>query len=286
MLTFTKSLSNDFSGNLHTEQLKNEINNSSILLECVSVKNILDDVNIIFDTTLGESLSSEEETTLNTIISNHVPDVTVEKQIVTVQEELVSTNGKWKAKAMNITGATGPDVETSSDHIWEWPISVLDIQVRTVEDNAGDYVKLEVIPPDNGFGEGVIGSLTSLAPTGATGLFVNKTVIDNILPTDHLSLKEGGKEEDLGAILSIDKVNNIVYCQNATLTEFSHTSPAFIKFKRYVLEDFLLGPPDRYPLGDSKIGASYVPAGNIVRATYINKGATEKKLYCVIEYLE
>ena len=216
--------------------------------------------------------------------------VTKEKElterIVTIKEESVPTGGKWKGKAICLHGVSGPDVETTVDYTWDWPISVLDLQVRPLENNEGDYIKLEVLPPDNGFGEGVIGALSATAPTGATGITVPQSIIDILTVSDHISLKEGAKEEDLGPVISIDNINNIVYFKNPTATQFSATPPTFVKMKRYVIDDFILGPADRYPLGDSKIGGSYVPAGNIVRATYVNKTAEQKKLYAIIEYLE
>jgi len=216
----------------------------------------------------------------------------IEQNVVTVREETTPTGGKWKGWSFCLhgdTGVSGPSgyySKTSEDFTWDWPISVLDLQIRNIENSAGDYVQLEVLPPNTGYGEGVIGTLTATAPTGATGISVGQTIIDNVTIADCLSLKEGAKEEDLGEIVSIDDVNNIIYCKNAPATQFTVTSPTFVKFRRYVLKDFILGPPDRYPLGDSKIGGSYVSAGNIVRASYINYGNTEKKVYCIVEYLE
>ena len=71
MSIITKSLSTDFSGSLNTSQLEKEINwDNSISNNCISVINFLDVVQIYFDNTL----SSSEETALDTIISNHVPN--------------------------------------------------------------------------------------------------------------------------------------------------------------------------------------------------------------------
>lgn len=68
--TYSKSLSTDFSGNLNPSQLRNELNaDGGISPECIVVKNSGDDVDIVFDA----SLSGGEETTLNNLISAHIP---------------------------------------------------------------------------------------------------------------------------------------------------------------------------------------------------------------------
>jgi len=215
--------------------------------------------------------------------------VTKEKElsekIVKVQEEHTPTGGKWEGTAFFLQGNTGPS-ETTQDFIWDNPISVLDIQIITEASNRYDAVQLEVIPPNIGFGEGVIGTLVQTGTTGATGISVSQSIIDNIQIADNLSLQQGAQVQELGNIISIDSVNNIVYCKNPLEYEFSAAGPTLVKFKRFVIENFVLGPPQRCPLGDSKIGGSYVPAGYIVRARYINNGTDPKELYCIIEYME
>ena len=69
--TYTRSLSSELSGSLNTSQLITEINSdNNILSECLCVVNLGDNVNIIFN----GSLSTGEETTLDTIITNHTPN--------------------------------------------------------------------------------------------------------------------------------------------------------------------------------------------------------------------
>lgn len=69
--TYTKSLTSDFSGNLHTTQLMTEINaDPNIAPQCICVTNLSDTVNIIFDS----SLTAPQQTTLDTLISSHTPD--------------------------------------------------------------------------------------------------------------------------------------------------------------------------------------------------------------------
>jgi len=73
-MSYIRSLSNDFSGNLNPDQLQGEINgNAGIAPECLGVINPSDVVEIHFDA----PLSAAEETTLATIISAHTPIVPV-----------------------------------------------------------------------------------------------------------------------------------------------------------------------------------------------------------------
>ena len=70
-IKITKSLSNDFSGGLNTQQLHSQIvKDVGITANCLTVKSTGGDVDIIFDT----SLTGPEETTLDLIIAAHTPD--------------------------------------------------------------------------------------------------------------------------------------------------------------------------------------------------------------------
>ncbi len=76
-VAYTKSLSEDLSGSLNTGQLQKEINDASsgISVDCIAVLNVNgDNVEILFASTLGGG----EETALTTIISNHVPESTMD----------------------------------------------------------------------------------------------------------------------------------------------------------------------------------------------------------------
>ena len=68
-MSYVKSISGDFGGGLNPEQFISEVNASSIAPICEMVLNSSDDVTISFDS----SLSPTEETTLDGLISVHVP---------------------------------------------------------------------------------------------------------------------------------------------------------------------------------------------------------------------
>lgn len=70
------SLSNHFFGNLNTTQLKDAINEStSIIPQCLSVANKLDDVKIFFES----ALTLVQKIALDGLVSSHIPDNSVPK---------------------------------------------------------------------------------------------------------------------------------------------------------------------------------------------------------------
>lgn len=92
-MTTTKSLSTDFGGNIKTEQFHIEIVNSEIS-SGVLIGIILtgDVVEIIFD----NALDGTDQTTLDTLISTHVPDNTLSKSqffiVPTIKQDTKSNN--------------------------------------------------------------------------------------------------------------------------------------------------------------------------------------------------
>jgi hypothetical protein len=70
MATYTKSLINDFHGQMNQAQLYDEIIKSTIIkINLQGISSYDDIVNIVFESTL----SSTEELALNAIIANHIP---------------------------------------------------------------------------------------------------------------------------------------------------------------------------------------------------------------------
>lgn len=290
MASYIYDISNDFPlGIVNTDNLKTEINESSIVTALDYISTSGNTITIRFKATL----SAEDKTSLDDdrvgpcggLIANHNSETKEKPSMVMIQEEAVKTNGKWRAESFWIHGATGPDVVTTTTLSYDYPITALNIQYRTTEENTDDFVEM-VIVPDLGAGEGIIGTLEQTAATGATGIHVNQTIINNVCTSDVIILEEGEKVENLGEIIKIDKANKILYTKNPTTSSFNHTSPTYVKLNRYVMSSYVLGPPDLYLLGGSKIGGSYLPAGHKVEVRYRNMSDQPKRLYAIMERLE
>lgn len=90
MTTYTRSLSSDFGGSVLLRQLHNEISNSSIVTSLDGINMTNDTIDIVFDS----SLTSSEETTLNSLISAHTPDTNPPRSqffILTPKKQIKST---------------------------------------------------------------------------------------------------------------------------------------------------------------------------------------------------
>ena len=218
--------------------------------------------------------------TAHTIDSGSVVIVdTISKNVVKIQEESTETGGNYGTESIVLLGETGPNVTTEKDTSWPFPISVLDIQYVSTAQNEGDEIDLSVGPNT------IVGYLTADGATGATGLSVSQTVMDNSMIGYYIDLFNGASTESLGRITSMDKVNNKIYCENTPSQSWSSASPTYVRQTVYIIHDYTIGPPQRYPIGGGKIGGSYVPTGTIIRAHYHNKSDTPKTLTATIEYL-
>lgn len=216
----------------------------------------------------------------------------ISDNVVTIKEESVPTGGKWAAESHWFYGATGGisgPSRTATQITWDHDVSVFNVQYRSRDQNERDQLDMFVETADAGYGVGVIGIIQANAPTGATGISVSSVVASNVLVADYIALDDGSKSTDYLQVCDVDKNNNILYFfKDGGLSQnFDATTPTFIRYRRYVMRGYHLGPPDLYQLGNGKIGGSYVPRGNVVSVVYINNDSTtDKELFAYIERLE
>ena len=284
------NISTDFpSGKISLTNLQNEIHSSAITTALDYISSEGDTVNIVFKTPLTVNdktvLDGNATGPAGGLIANHNPVELTNVLKVEINEEHVETNGKWKFETPLIIANAGPNVITTNDFIFDNPISLLTIKIRTKDENEGDQINLYLLVPDTGYGEGVIGVLSADAEKGAQSITVPLSIINNVCIADHILLKCGKTEEDLLNIISIDKANQKIYFKTATTSTFP-AGTTFVKLKRYAMKTFTLGPADLYELGKEKIGSIYIKTGYIARVEYINKTNIAKKLYCILSYLE
>lgn len=287
-MSLTYTLADFPNSQINAENLADEIRASPIVTALDYVSTNGSTVYIVFKATLssGDKTLLDGDTTApagGLIAAHDYVDKTPDPPVFQVLEEYGETNGKFYSEARWIEAPTGV---SNTDIQFELPTSIMEIQFITTTENAGDSVKLYVFRSDTGSGEGVIGTITANVAAGATGIPVSQLIVNSVYTGDYISLKEGGKEEDLGLIKSIDKTAKILYMKTPTATSFSAASPTLVKCKRYILNPFPLGPPWKMDIGSSKIGGSYVTTDKTVRIEYTNNGNAAKRLYTVIERLE
>ena len=203
---------------------------------------------------------------------------TIADNIVKVREESIETGGNFQCDTVTIDVATGPGVVTQADFTWPIPVSMLDMELIVIDDNLGDNA-CNVIAPDT-----IIGVLTATAATGATGIYVNSTVINNSMVGYELNLLNGADNDKLGRILAIDKENSKINIEHATTQSFPAIS-TYVRQSVIIVKNFNFSSARSYHIGTNKIGGSYLPANVISRVEYTNNDSFSKKFYTKLEYL-
>lgn len=233
-----------------------------------------------------EYVWSDDEPTVCPVNNAHSVDtssVSIENQVSTTRvkiiEENIPTGENFMAESHCMTYATGPNVVSNYDYSWPFPITVLDVSVVSKEENEGDEIKLCVSP------DTIIGVIGIDAATGATGATVSSTVIDNLMVGYEVSLFDGATSCQCGRVVNIDTANSKISWENPTERSYEASGPTYVRLSVYVMNNYVIGPPHIYPVGEGKIGGSYVPANTIVRAYITNKDNYSKAIIGQIEYL-
>ncbi len=185
---------------------------------------------------------------------------------LSVEMEITATSGSWQKK----------------DISFSIPIALLSAETTLESLNKTDVVQFLIGP------ETKVGVLISSSTSGDTILTVNSTVTDNIQVGFNcsVSLSGGSEYEDLGIVTKIDKPNSQITVDKPTT--LSHTAIVTdVKQTVNMVSHLWLPGSNRIVIGESKIGASYIPANTILRMRYQNnEGTTTQKTFSFrIEYL-
>lgn len=235
-----------------------------------------------------EYVWAEDEPTACPVNNSHSVDLssisigdTVSTERVKIIEENISTGENYMCECHTITYATGAGSVTATDFSWPFPISVLDLQLVTRTENIQDEIQVCVAP------DTIVGIIAADAATGATGAVVSSTVIDNSMIGYYVSITDGVSLHECGRIVSVDSANSKISWETPTIINFAAASPTYVRLTVYVVNDYSIGPPSRYVVGEGKIGGSHVPANTTVRVLLTNTdGSQETKLLSTqIEYL-
>jgi len=197
---------------------------------------------------------------------------------VIIQEEDTKTGGHFQESSYSITVGSG-DSTKELDVSFPFPISLLAASWQNKSDFDTDSIEFEVGPGTT------IGTITSNVASTDTEISVSQTVIDNTSIGYYIKLYDGTNTDDLGRVLSIDKVNNKITMETAATQAFTASTPTYIKQTVKMLPKSPLDTEGSMSAGESKIGGSYIPANTILRATYHNTAATAKKFIFFMEYL-
>ena len=195
----------------------------------------------------------------------------IESNSVNIVQELVPTGGNYRAESKKciLDGTATQNFDLS----WKYPISVINIDLISGNNNGDDIVNV-YIGPNN-----TIGVLTNNLAINDTVLYVNSSVTTYINIGYIVSISG----THLGECIAIDKTNGTITID--TPSTINVNSGNYIQMIVNNIKQFLLKSNTNYLLGRKTIGTSSLPANTIVRINYTNTSLTAKEFVFTIEYL-
>lgn len=193
---------------------------------------------------------------------------------ITIQEENIKTGGYFRSHGYSLD--IPPNTIVTKDISYKYDISPLVLKFKTLDIQGGDIINLYLAPNTT------IGYITGLVSSGSNILPVSASVIKNINRGFLCKITNGVNTEDLGEVYNIT--------QGCLLTENtvanSYSTGSLIQITINNIKNLVLGASDSFKIGDSKIGASYLPANTIARMSYNNTSTSASKIFTwQIEYL-
>ena len=252
------------------------------------------------------------QTSATTIIDSRASNV------INIREETTSTGGHFKATTLTIAAA--PMSTTTETVSFLWPISALGVKFATSVEHKGDvvnmcvgkdvttgYITTNIDIPQAWSSQQYIAGInvlylsnvytcvldtsTNEDPTNTLywsrgfTFSVSSTVTENASIGFEIGVSDGTNQNDLGKIIFMDLTTHLLRVTDAPTHAFLTSTPTIVQQTVHVVEDFEIGDPSFYSLGDSNIGGSYVPAGVSVNVSYENKTGSPKTFVGIVEYL-
>jgi hypothetical protein len=208
---------------------------------------------------------------------------------VRIEEEETKTDGFFKSQGCSFSVAANQTLKKNLS--WEYPINVSGLYFFTEEQHQGDDIECRVAP------ETTIGALSQTVTTTLDSATVYTTSITQQM---NAIFKNGffisfldtvtAEKSKLFRIISIDRVNlsiSFVLKSSETVgTEYTFgTNLSLVQLTIVNVEDFKLIKNNKYDIGSTKIGCSYVPANRIMQFVYKNNSNAAKTFSFNFEYL-
>jgi hypothetical protein len=173
------------------------------------------------------------------------------------EEEGKETGGRFRAEKMEVSVGS---IIGDYDNTYSYPTdrALLAAEVDVAADWVGDEVSVHVSP------DTIIGTLTSESAASATVHDVSQTVIDNIALGFMVSING----ESLGECVAIDTVNLTITTQNGLAASAPSSTP--VKITVIMADHVPMTAVVPKTVGESKIGASHLPANTVIKVIYHN----------------
>lgn len=199
---------------------------------------------------------------------------------IAIKEEDQKTGGHYQARTVgeNIPASAGwHDFAPVS---WPHPVSLLSAETYCRADVDKDEIKVQIAP------DSITGTITADVAASDTVISVSQTVIDNIRVGAGIKLDDGTSVNDLGRVLAFDPVAMTLAMETGASNAFAASTPTCVKMTVSMTLAVELTAGHRMVFGESKIGASYLPANTPIQIRYNNKdGAPNKRFVVHFEYM-
>lgn len=194
-----------------------------------------------------------------------------------IKEASKPMNGFFRVESIKIEVSENESKDV--DYSWPFPIAPLSVMILPNALHRGDIYTVEVSPNK------IVGAIGANVNIGDTVLTVSSTVMEHIQVGFPCNLFDGVNSEDLGFVIDKDYAASTITVQTASTRAFSAATPTYVRLSIRFLGPHTIGRQGQQHLGTSKIGASYIPANEIVRINYQNQSPHKKTIYALVEYL-
>jgi len=272
-MIYIYSIQNDFPlQKIDMGALIEELKESFIPVENLVVEN--DVVKVI--TSL--ELTIEQEATVDSLISLHQGEEIIEiyTEKVKIVEEAIGglTQGHFQSCTIDlyledVTGMTYTDLK------FPYPVSLFSSEWLVSENMIGDSAEFQIAP------DTVCGVLRQAHSSGDTVLYVNDTVFTEANMSLGFFISING--QDLGRVIAKDTNNLTITVENPLATDLNPMT--YVMFTVKVVPHWRFNAPGFCSVGESKIGASFIPANTIMRVVYHNNSGIAKWFAISLDYL-
>ena len=246
-------------------------------IENIPVENLVihdDEVNIL--TLLN--LTSGQTSIIDTVILNHtgeiVNDVYTEHVKIIEETHGAETQGIFQSITIDlyISGVTGT---TYKDLKFPYPVSLFSSEWLVREEQVSDIAEFQLAPNT------ICGALTTPHSSGDTLLNVSSTVFTqaDIKFGYHITING----YDLGRVIDKDVGNSTITVEYPLPVDMAPGS--YVMFTIKIVPHWRFNAPGFCSVGESKIGASFIPANTTMRMVYHNISGKAKWMVISLDYL-
>lgn len=190
-------------------------------------------------------------------------------QLASIIQE-VNADGSFRSKGFSFTAIA--NTTTSLDIQFPYEVRILSSFFHCKNSNDGDMIEAKIAP------DTITGVITDAAPITQDWIKVSQTVVDNAKVGYEFNLNG-----DIYDVVSIDRTNLQI-----TLDRNLDNAVAvndYVKQNVRMIETFYVFGGEWYNIGESKLGASILPANTIMRIYYQNTGLSDLEFQFDIELL-